>query len=117
MRPRRKDSSAGAKPKDNSEARSHVWPARLPTHFSEEAFFGVNGVALAHRLLWRRSPALFWLTSTRIVIVVGYLIATGAAEVIVRFLWPVPFDPVKTKEFEHYAPCQTPRMLGLFLII
>jgi hypothetical protein len=80
-------------------------------------FFGVNGVALAHRLLWRRSPALFWLTSTRIVIVVGYLIATGAAEVIVRFLWPVPFDPVKTKEFEHYAPCQTPRMLGLFLII
>ena len=37
MRPRRKDGSAGAKPKDNSEARSRVWPARLPTHFSEEA--------------------------------------------------------------------------------
>jgi hypothetical protein len=26
-------------------------------------FFGVNGVALARRLLWQRSPALFWLTS------------------------------------------------------
>jgi hypothetical protein len=80
-------------------------------------FFGINGIALAHRLLWRRSPALFWLASASIVMVGGYLIGTGAAEDIVRFLWPVPFDPVKTKEFERHAPCQGPRILGLFLLM
>jgi hypothetical protein len=80
-------------------------------------FFGVNGVALAHHLLWRRSPALFWLASSLIVLVICYLVGTGAAEDIVRFLWPVPFDPIKTKEIELRTPCEVPRMLGFFLIV
>jgi hypothetical protein len=42
------------------------------------SFFGVNGVALAYRLLWRRSPALFWLASALIGVVICYLVGTGA---------------------------------------
>jgi hypothetical protein len=54
-------------------------------------FFGRNGIALAHQLLWRRSPTLFWLASTLIVVGVGYIVATSAAESIARSLWPIPF--------------------------
>jgi uncharacterized membrane protein HdeD (DUF308 family) len=80
-------------------------------------FFGGNGIALVRQLLWRRSPTLFWLASTLIVVGVGYIVATGAAESIARSLWPVPFDAVKTKEFELRAPCVTPRLLGVMLIV
>ena len=48
---------------------------------------------------------------------VGYIVATGAAESIARSLWPVPFDAVKTKEFELRAPCTTPRLLGVMLVV
>jgi hypothetical protein len=80
-------------------------------------FFGGIGIALARYLLWRRSPTLFWLASTLIVVGVGYIVATSAAESIARSLWPIPFDPVKTKEFELRAPCETPRLLGVMLIV
>ena len=49
----------GAKPKDNSEARSRVWPARLPTHFSEEA----NGYAFLK--LYQRTQHSIWLERAR----------------------------------------------------
>ena len=49
MRPRRKDGSAGAKPKDNREDRSRIWPARLPTHFSEEAFLSGEDLVVYSR--------------------------------------------------------------------
>jgi uncharacterized membrane protein HdeD (DUF308 family) len=80
-------------------------------------FLGLNGIALAHRLLWRRSPALFWLASTLIVVGIGYIVATGSAENVARSLWPVPFDPVKTEEFKLRAPCEAPRLLGISLIL
>jgi hypothetical protein len=80
-------------------------------------FFGVNGIAVARYLFWRRSPTLLWLASTLIVVGVGYIVATSAAESIARSLWPIPFDPVKAKEFELRAPCETPRLLGVMLIV
>src|SRR5262245_51204474 len=60
--------------------------------------FGGTGIALAHRLLWRRSPSLFWLASTLIVVGIGYVVVTGEAESLARRLWPVAFDPVKGEE-------------------
>src|SRR5262245_10337503 len=79
--------------------------------------FGVNGVAVAHRLLWRRSPTLFWLASTLIVVGLGYIVVTGAAENVARSLWPVPFDPVKTQEFNRHVSCEAPRLLATSLIL
>lgn len=78
-------------------------------------FLGGNGIALAHRLLWRRSTTLFWLASTLIVVGVGYIVATGAPESFVRS--QVPFDPVRTKEFVLRAECERPRQLGLSLVV
>jgi xanthosine utilization system XapX-like protein len=78
---------------------------------------GVNGVALARYLLWRRSPALFWLASTLVVVVVGYLILTGATHNIARSLWPLAYDPIKRKEVALLAVCDTPRILGVTLIM
>jgi hypothetical protein len=80
-------------------------------------FLGGNGIAVAHRLLWRRSPTLFWLASMLIVIGVGYIVATGLAESIARSLWPVPFDEVKTQEFKLRAVCQVPRQLGAGVVL
>jgi hypothetical protein len=79
-------------------------------------FFGINGIALAHYLFWRRSPTLFWLASAFVVICVGYAVLTSGAESIARSLWPETFDPVKAAEFKLRAACQTPRLLGFMLI-
>ena len=57
-------------------------------------FFGVNGIWLAHRLLWRRAPSLFWLASTVIVLSIGYLVSTGEAQIIARSLWPMGLGQV-----------------------
>src|SRR5262245_50729702 len=78
--------------------------------------FGVNGVALDRFVLWRRWTALYWLISALIVLVVAYLNGTGASENIAQSLWPREFDPIQRKEFGLRAACETPRMLGLWLI-
>ena len=58
----------------------------------------------------------FGFTSTLIAISVAYLVLSEAAEHIARWLWPIPFDPFKTKEYELRASCEIPRVLGFFLI-
>jgi hypothetical protein len=84
--------------------------------FFVAVIFGVNRVALARYLLWRRWPALFWLISMLIVVVLAYLIGTGASENIAYSLWPRVFDPIQRKELGLRAQCERPRMLGLWLI-
>lgn len=78
--------------------------------------FGGNGIALAHYFLWRRSQTLFWLASALILIGIGYLVATGAADSIARALWPMPFDATKMKDTAQRVACSEPRLLGFMVI-
>jgi hypothetical protein len=92
----------------------------LPSYFGVVIFcffFGVNGIWLAHRLLWRRAPALFWLASTVIVLSIGYLVSTGEAESIARSLWPMGLDEAKSKESQLRSACMEPKMLGTMLVV
>jgi hypothetical protein len=80
-------------------------------------FLGVNGIAVAYALFWRRSRALFWLSSTLVVVGIAYLIFADAAETIVRSSWPIPFDDsARGRELRLLVECQKPRQLGIVLI-
>ncbi|HZO46336.1 MAG TPA: hypothetical protein VFB68_10615 [Xanthobacteraceae bacterium] len=92
----------------------------FPSHFGVVffcLFFGVNGIWLAYRFLWHRKPALFWLASGVIVLTIGYLVVTEAAEGIARSLWPVEFDPVRSKEILKRSACVEPRLLATIIAV
>jgi hypothetical protein len=92
----------------------------LPAHVGVALlvfFLGSNGIWLAHRLFWDRQRQIFWYSTAGIVIGIGCLVFTGAAESVARWLWPLALDPVEAGRFQQHLPCNEPRLKGFMLIM
>lgn len=51
-------------------------------------FLALPALAAAWLMLWRKHRPVFWLAAALILVGVGYLVATGAAEDVARKLAP-----------------------------
>jgi hypothetical protein len=92
----------------------------LPAHYGVSLFalfFGINGIWLAHKLFWERQRQIFWFSAGAIVIGIGCLVPTGAADSIARWLWPLTLDPAAAEKFRRQLPCEEPRLKGLAVIM
>ena len=60
----------------------------IPATLAGAIILGVPLVVLAWALLWRRLRPVFWFTLAAILVGLGYLMATGAADDIARSALP-----------------------------
>jgi hypothetical protein len=77
---------------------------------------GGNALLLAHKVFWHRHRRIYWYTAGAIVIGIGGLIVTGAAEIVAPWIWPVPLDPAEADKFRRQVDCDMPRAFGTALV-
>ena len=62
----------------------------IPAKLAGAVILGVPLIVLAWAALWRQPRAVFWFAFALILVGLGYLTATGAADDIARSLMPAP---------------------------
>jgi dipeptide/tripeptide permease len=65
-------------------------PAMIPAKIAGAIILGVPLTLVAYAALWRRQRPVFWFALALILVGLGYLMATGAADDIARSIVPAP---------------------------